>query len=253
MQLYLFHRINKTKPMIRIFLLSFALFLFSFSLNAQDIYRVKADKLNVRASAEAKSKIIGFIPQGENVVVLDSTNAKYFKVKVTNAEGWVASEFLTKISSAPKPAQAKSPAVVAAPKAAKDYSGYVFLGIVIVIFAIILFFILKYAKENKVLIGFATVIILITGYFCYITFFEEKIVLGTFASDSDTQYQSFDFKNNDSVVVKDIYADSTFTAKYIIEGDIIKLYDQQNMILLLIRDNQTLIGEGFTRGTFRKK
>ena len=52
--------------------------------------------------------------------------------------------------------------------------------------------------------------------------------------------------------VYDIYADSVFTAKYVIEGEMIKLKQQENTILLMIRDNQTLVGEGFTKGVYNK-
>ena len=61
------------------------------------MYKVTADKLNVRETKDPTSKKIGFVPQNENVQVLDSTDAKYFKIKVSNGEGWVSSQFLTKI------------------------------------------------------------------------------------------------------------------------------------------------------------
>ncbi|MBC6111377.1 SH3 domain-containing protein [Pedobacter fastidiosus] len=239
--------------MTRIFFVFIALSLFSINLQAQDIYRVKADKLNVRSTNDPKSKVIGFIKQDENVVVLDSADAKYFKVKVTNGEGWVSKEFLVKIASAVKPAQAKPTIAVEVPKVAKDYSNIIFFAVVALLMGTILFFIFKYSSQNKFLISFSTIIVLVVAYFCFITFIKEKTISGTFASNADTQYKSFDFGTNDSVIVKDVYTDSTFTAKYVIEGDMIKLYDQQNMIMLLIRDENTLIGEGFTRGTFTKK
>ncbi len=230
-----------------------ALFLCVFNLKAQDIYRVKADKLNVRASNDPKSKIIGFIRQDENVVVLDSTDKQHFKVKVTNAEGWVNSEFLSRVSAPPKPVQAKSTVSVEAPKITQDYSNVIFFAIVATLMGIILFLIFKYSNQNKVVILLSSVVVLVVAYFCFITFIQKKNISGTFTSDSDTQYQSFDFGKNDSVAVKDAYADSTFTTKYVVEGDMIKLYDQQNLILLLIRDEHTLTGEGFTKGVFTKK
>jgi len=238
--------------MNRIFFLLIALIIFSVRVSAQDMYRVKADKLNVRETNNPKSKVIGFIRENENVAVLDSTDAKYFKVKVTNGEGWVSKEYLVKIATAPKSVQEKTPGSVEIPKVAKDYSNAIFFSIFALIMGIILFFIFKYSKQSKILIGLSTIVVLIVGYFCFVTFIKEKTVTGSFTNDSDAQYQSFDFKTSDSVIVKDVYADSTFTAKYVIEGDMIKLYDQQNMILLLIRDENTLIGEGFTKGTFKK-
>ena len=240
--------------MTRILFLFFALFLFSISLNAQDLYRVTADKLRVRETSDQKSKIVGFIPQNENVAVLDSTNAKYFKVKLTNGEGWVSKDFLVRVSPPSKPAAVAEKTVAASvPQATKDYTAVVFFGIVAAILLIIIYFSFKYASGSKFLIGFSVIIILVMGYFCYITFIKEKIVSGTFSTSEDIQYQTFNFKSKDSVTVKDAYTDSAFTSKYVIDGDMIKLYDQQNTIMLLIRDDNTLIGEGFTRGTFVKK
>ncbi len=238
--------------MKRIFFLLIAFLTLSIHLNAQDMYRVTADKLRVRETNDPKSKIIGFIPQNENVAVLDSANAKFFKVKLTNGEGWVSKEFLIRVSPVhPKPVV--KPANIATPKAVTDNSNLIFFGIVALILVTILFFIFKYLRQNRILIAFSTLVVLVTGYFCYITFIKEKVVSGTYTGDTDAQYQSFDFKSKDSVVVKDIYVDSLFTAHYVIEGDMIKLQQQQNTILLLIRDENTLIGEGFTKGTFVKK
>ncbi|WP_316805554.1 SH3 domain-containing protein [Pedobacter nototheniae] len=236
--------------MKRIFLF-IALITLSINLSAQDLYRVTADKLRVRETNDPKSKIIGFIPENENVAVLDSTNATYFKVKLTNGEGWVSKEFLTRISPVHTKPVVK-PVPVEAPKVAADHSNLIFFAVVALILFVILFFIFKYLRQNRILIAFATLVVLVTGYFCYITFIKEKVVTGSYTSSGDAQYQSFDFKTKDSVVVKDIYVDSLFTAHYVIEGDMIKLQQDQNTILLLIRDENTLIGEGFTKGTFVK-
>lgn len=219
---------------------------------SEDMYRVTADDLRVREKADAKSKIVGYLPKDENVAVIDSSNATYFKIKVTNGEGWVSKEFLVRVSPLKAPAQ-KTTIAASVPQSSKDYSGIIFIAVVAVILFTILYFSLKYASGNKFIIGFSVIVILVVGYFCYITFVAEKVVMGTFASGEDIQYKSFNFKSKDSVTVSDAYNDSIFTSKYVIDGDMIKLYDQQNTIMLLIRDEQTLIGEGFTRGTFTKK
>lgn len=239
--------------MNKLFFLFIALSIFSFSLSAQNMYRVKADKLNVRATNSPKSKVVGTIKQDENVAVLDSTDAKYYKIKVTNGEGYVSKEYLVRIASQVKPVPPTTPVAVAVPSITKDNSNIILFGIVALILVAILYFAFKYGKHNKFLISFSTIIILIIGYFCYVTFLKEKFVSGTFSTNADVQYNTFDFKSKDSVTVKNVYTDSSFTAKYVIDGDIIKLYDQQNSILLLIRDENTLVGEGFTRGTFNKK
>lgn len=219
----------------------------------KDIYRVTADNLRVRAQADPKSKIVGYLPENENVAVLDSANTSFFKIKVTNGEGWVSKEFLVRVSppSAPVVSENKIPASI--PQAVGNYSNIIFFGVVALILITILYFSLKYASGNKIFIAFCSIVILVIGYFCYITFVQEKKVSGTFSSNEDIQYKTFNFKSKDSVLVTDAYKDSVFTSKYVIEGEMIKLYDQQNTIMLLIRDDKTLIGEGFTRGTFAKK
>jgi SH3-like domain-containing protein len=219
----------------------------------KDIYKATTDNLRVRSSADPKSKVIGYLPENENVAVLDSSNTSYFKIKVSNGEGWVSKAFLARVSPVNKPV-AKKPAVsVEVPQIAKDYSNIILFAIVALVFGTILYFIFKYSNQNKILIGISAIVVLVVVYFCFVTFIQPKTVSGTYISDSDTQYKTFDFGSQDSVVVKDTYTDSTFKAKYVIEGDMIKLYDQQNMILLLIRDEKTLVGEGFTRGTFKKR
>ncbi|KQM77299.1 hypothetical protein ASE74_18840 [Pedobacter sp. Leaf216] len=218
-----------------------------------DMYRTTTDDLRVREKADAKSKIVGHLPKNENVAVIDSSDASFYKIKVTNGEGWVSKEFLVRISPINKPAANKGTVAASVPHENKDYTNVVFFVIVALILIAILYFSIKYASGNKALIGFSVVIILVTGYFCYITFIQKKVVSGTFASNEDIQYKTFDFKSKDSVTVADAYKDSIFTSKYVIDGDMIKLYDQQNTIMLLIRDEKTLIGEGFTRGTFTKK
>ncbi|RZL12255.1 MAG: hypothetical protein EOO96_32320, partial [Pedobacter sp.] len=217
----------------------------------EDMYRVTTDNLRVREKADPKSKVIGYLPESENVAVIDSTNTSYFKIKVTNGEGYVSKEFLARVSAVKKVA---APTVApSVPKMSQDNSKIIFLVVVAVLLITILFFIFKYAKGNKIFISVVTLIVLVTGYFCYITFLKEKTISGQFATTEDVQYQSFDFKSKDLVTVNDIYTGSSFSSKYVIEGDMIKLYDQQNTILLLIRDDNTLIGEGFTRGVFTKK
>lgn len=217
-----------------------------------DMYRVTADDLRVRQQADPKSKIVGYLPKNENVAVIDSSNTSFYKIKVTNGEGWVSKEFLVRISPV-KAKVEKTNISASVPQEKQDYTNIIFFVVVALILITILYFSIKYASGNKFLIGFSAIVILVIGYFCYITFIQAKVVAGTFASNEDIQYKAFNFKSKDSVTVTDAYTDSVFTSKYVIEGDMIKLYDQQNTIMLLIRDDKTLIGEGFTRGTFTKR
>jgi uncharacterized protein YgiM (DUF1202 family) len=220
---------------------------------SNDMYRTTTDDLRVREKADPKSKIVGHLPKNENVAVIDSSNTSFYKIKVTNGEGWVSKEFLVRISPVNKPAADKTTVAASVPLQTKSYTNIIFFAVVALILITILYFSIKYASGNKFLIGFSVIVILVIGYFCFITFIQEKIVSGTFASTEDIQYKTFNFKSKDSVSVTDAYRDSIFTSKYVVEGDMIKLYDQQNTIMLLIRDDHTLIGEGFTRGTFTKK
>lgn len=219
---------------------------------SNDIYRSTTEDLRVREKADPKSKIVGHLPKNENVAVIDSSNTNFYKIKVTNGEGWVSKEFLVRVSPV-KTAAEKTTVAASVPKENKNYTNIIFFAVVALILISILYFSIKYGSGNKFLIGFSVIVILVIGYFCFITFIQEKIISGTFASNEDIQYKTFNFKSKDSVTVTDAYKDSIFTSKYVIDGDMIKLYDQQNTIMLLIRDEQTLIGEGFTRGTFAKK
>lgn len=223
------------------------------SATSDVIYRVTTDNLRVRAQADPKSKVIGYLPENENVAVIDSSDASYFKIKVTNGEGWASKEFLVRVSPVNKPVAAESTVAASVPQETKDYASIIFFAIVALILFTVLYFSIKYASGNKILIGFSVIVILVIGYFCFITFIQAKVVSGIFSSNEDIQYKNFNFKSKDSVTVTDAYADSVFTSKYVIDGEMIKLYDQQNTIMLLIRDENTLIGEGFTRGTFTKK
>lgn len=227
--------------------------LFSMGATAQDMYKVTADELNVRATNSPSSKIIGFIPQNENVMVLDSSNATYFKVKLTNGEGWVSSKYLSKIASAPAVKKATNAKPVLAPTASNTNSAnLIFIALIVVVMAALLFFIFKFVN-SKPLMAVFTIVVLCIGYFCYIGFAAQKAVNGKYVASADAQYQSFDFVSKDSVVIEDNYADSLIAVPYKIDGDRVKFKQQENTFSLLISDSHTLIGEGFTNGTFKKK
>lgn len=237
--------------MNKFFLLA-AVILFSIGAKAQELYKVTADQLNVRETNSPNSKIIGFIPQNENVMVLDSSNANYFKVKLTNGEGWVSSKYLSKIASAPTIKKAVAPKTVIAPLANNNNANLIFIALIVVVMAALLFFIFKFVNSKPLAAVFAIIVGGI-GYFCYVGFMAQKLVTGKYFADSDAQYQSFDFINKDSVVIEDNYADSLIAVPYKVDGDRVKFKQQENTFSLVISDNNTLIGEGFTKGTFIKK
>jgi hypothetical protein len=226
-----------------------AIVLLSFALNAQEIYKVKADKLNVRETKDPTSKKVGAVLQNDSLVVLDATDAKFLKVKFTKGEGWVSKEYLEKIASAPVKQAQTAPAVVQ--NVEKDNSNIIFILLAVLVMITLLFFIIKFV-HHKILMGFSVLIVLVIGYFFYLGFVVQKEVSGKYITTDDAQYQSFDFKSKDSVVIHDSYLDSLTTAKYTLEGNLIKFKQQENTFMLIISDNNTLIGEGFTKGIFRK-
>jgi uncharacterized protein YgiM (DUF1202 family) len=236
--------------MNKYFLLLFPLVFFSFVAVAQDFYRVTADKLNVRETKDPSSKKIGFVPQNENVAVLDSSDVKYFKIKVSNGEGWVSKDYLQRVSPV-KPKQAVTPAPVLTQNIEKAQSNIVFIILAGIVMAALLFIIIKFVP-NKAFKIFSALTVVLIGYLFYVGFVAKKVVSGKYVTDSDAQYISFEFKAKDSVVIHDSYLDSLTTVHYTIEGDVIKFKQQENTFLLLIRDDSTLVGEGFTKGIFRK-
>ncbi len=239
--------------MYRIFSFLLALTLFSTIAIAQDkdLYKVTADQLRVRATSSLESKIIGFIPQNENVMVLDSSNAKYFKVRLTNGEGWVSSKYLTRVSppNVVKTADPAKPIVLQS--TGKDYSKMIFVTLVAVVLLTLLFIVFKF-MHNRILIGVSTIIVLAVAYSFYLAFLIEKTVAGKYLGTEDAAYKYLEFKPNRTVNLQDVNTDSLTTVTYDIEGDLIKFKQQENTILLLIRDDSTLIGEGFTNGVFNK-
>lgn len=67
-------------------------------INAQQMFKVKADKLQVYNSADENSLSIGYLPIDENVRLLDSINPEWSKIKVQNGEGYVKTFYLEKIT-----------------------------------------------------------------------------------------------------------------------------------------------------------
>lgn len=237
--------------MNRIFPILSLLLLISFYSRAQDIiYRVTADRLNVRETIDPTSKKIGFLPQNENVAVIDSTDSKYFKVKMTNGEGWVSKEYLVRISPVPAKPSAL-PIQKAEQKSAIDYSNIIFIGLVLSVMIVLVIVIVKFVPQNAFKI-FSIAVILAVAYFFYLGFIVKKTVSGKYITDTDVQYQSFDFKSKDSVIIHDVYFDTLTTSAYTVDGDVIKFKQQENTFILLIRDDSTLVGEGFTKGIFKR-
>lgn len=211
------------------------------------MYKVTADKVNIRQTEKTNSAVLGSLPLGENVMVLDSSKVSVFKVKVTNGEGWVSSKFLQRISVPKQP-----PVKVQVKAVEKQNNQTLYIGVLIVVAAIGIGLIYKFANSRQFLIWLTAIVVLIVIYLTYIEFFKQKAVSGLYTTNTDEQYKSFDFKSRDSVMVTTTFADSTFTVPYRIENDVVKLPDGQNTIMLLITNESTLEGQGFTSGTYKK-
>ncbi|MGF1924700.1 MAG: SH3 domain-containing protein [Bacteroidia bacterium] len=234
--------------MNRYFILSVTLLLLSMSATAQDIYIVTADKLNVRETKDPSSKKIGFVPQDERVAVLDSSDTKYYKIQVTNGEGWVSKDYLMKIEKAPSTnVQIKTPLIKKDP--VQTQGNIIFISLAGLVAVILIALIIKFVP-NKIYMALYIGVIITIGYFFYHGFIATKNVSGKYVTNDDLQYKSFDFKTKDSVIIHDSYMDSLTTVPYTIDGDMIKFKQQENTFILVIRDETTLMGEGFTKGTF---
>ncbi len=76
---------------------------------------VKADLLNMRQTPGGE--IIGRIPNGTEVSVLDNSDSTWFKISVNGKEGYVSSEYLSQPATSNAVAPAASPVVTVAPTA----------------------------------------------------------------------------------------------------------------------------------------
>ena len=82
---------------------------------------------------------------------------------------------------------------------------------------------------------------------------KEIVLNGTYISDSDRAlYQSFTFKGNSTVVIKDGIFGFDFATSYEKDGNLICIKTDQSDLLLEIVTPDSLVGEGFAKGSFKK-
>ena len=82
---------------------------------------------------------------------------------------------------------------------------------------------------------------------------KEIVLNGTYISDSDRAlYQSFTFKGNSTVVIKDGIFGFDFATIYEKDGNLIRIKTDQSDLLLEIVTPDSLVGEGFAKGSFKK-
>lgn len=82
--------------------------------------------------------------------------------------------------------------------------------------------------------------------------FKKEFVLdGTYISDK-ALYKSFTFKGNSTVVIKDGIFGFDFASSYERDGNLIRIRTDQSDLLLEIVTPDSLVGEGFAKGSFKK-
>lgn len=221
---------------------------------AKEMYQVNTERLNVRESPNAKSSTIGYLLYGINVEVLDSTNLSWYKIKANNGAGYVNSSYLVKVYQGKETSEVTT------------YNMKVIGAAGISIILIITFYYLFQSKSRK----YALTTLLIAGlgfaaFICYstlikslsvkelyTTLIKKQSVNGLYVNTKGGIYQSFNFKGENTVSVRDGIIGLNFAAGYIIDGDVIRVTSNSGDVILNYKDENTLIGEGYSAGTYKK-
>ena len=82
---------------------------------------------------------------------------------------------------------------------------------------------------------------------------EKKKFFGEYQNIKRGLYKSFDFKGETSVVITDGIIGFPFATSYIRDGQILRISTDKSDLMLTIKDDKTLVGEGFAEGTYKKK
>ena len=75
---------------------------------------------------------------------------------------------------------------------------------------------------------------------------------GTYVSKDCAFYRKLIFRGKKTVTIVDVIFGMSFASGYELDEDIIRVKTDKSDLLFEIKDSQTLIGEGFAKGTFRK-
>ena len=75
---------------------------------------------------------------------------------------------------------------------------------------------------------------------------------GTYVSKDCSFYRKLIFRGKRTVTVVDAIFGFSFASSYELDEDVIRIRTDKSDLLFEIKDSQTLIGEGFAKGTFRK-
>ena len=76
---------------------------------------------------------------------------------------------------------------------------------------------------------------------------------GTYVSKDCAFYKKLIFKGKRTVTIIDAFFGFPFATSYELDEDLVKIKTDQSDLLFEIKDSQTLIGEGFAKGTFTKE
>lgn len=82
---------------------------------------------------------------------------------------------------------------------------------------------------------------------------EKKKFLGVYMNTKGGLYNKIEFKGETSCVVTDGIFGMPFATSYERDGNIIRIRTDKSDLMLTIKDAETLIGEGFAEGTYKKK
>ena len=75
---------------------------------------------------------------------------------------------------------------------------------------------------------------------------------GNFVNQKKGIYKSIEIKGNTSVVVTDGLMGIPFATSYVRDGEIIRIKTDKSDLMFTIKNNNTLVGEGFAEGTYIK-
>lgn len=78
----------------------------------------------------------------------------------------------------------------------------------------------------------------------------KKSLKGIYKRTKRGLYSSFEFKGKNTVTVKSL--GMKFTYSYTIDGKYVKIETNKSNLLLIIKNDKTLIGDGFSKGTYIK-
>lgn len=75
---------------------------------------------------------------------------------------------------------------------------------------------------------------------------------GTYVSKDCAFYRKLIFRGKKTVTIVDAFFGMSFASGYELDEDVIRVKTDKSDLLFEIKDSQTLVGEGFAKGTFRK-